>query len=190
MKKIIVLIVISALGFSLNAQSRKERKAEKKAQLETKYQELKGLIDSKQFMFEANWAIPLGNDVSNIGLNIPGGGAVFQGGRVDISNNSNFLKLNGASADLFLPFFGRVFVPDITSSSRGIQFKGEIQDYTVDYNKKKKRAIVKFNAKNYGDFLKFILNISASGKTTVSVNSTKRQSITYDGFLAPLHDQK
>lgn len=44
-------------------------------------------------------------------MNIPGGGAIFQGGRVDVSSNSNMIDINGNDADVFLPYFGRVFFP-------------------------------------------------------------------------------
>lgn len=183
-------MLVSSFTFSMHSQSRQERNAEKKAKLEAEYNQLKDLVASQNFMFEANWAIPLGNDVSNIGLNIPGGGAIFQGGRVDISNNSNFLKLESDNADLFLPYFGRVFFPKRTSTSRGIQYKGEINDYKVDINEKKKRITIKFNAKSEGDFLKFIITVYAGGKTSVAVNSTNRQTITYDGQLKPIESDK
>ncbi|RZN83508.1 MAG: DUF4251 domain-containing protein [Winogradskyella sp.] len=184
MKKFILLLVfgifISSSSFS---QTRAERKQAKKERIENQYSETKALIESGNFKFEAKWAIPLGNDISNLGLSIPGGSAIFQGGRVDISNNSNMVSIDGNNADVYLPYFGRVFFPKRVSNERGIQYKGEIEDYTVDYNEKKKIIILKFKANSPGDFLKFIYRINYGGSTTLTVNSTNRQTISYNGRL-------
>ena len=109
MKRLVLLLIVSFITLPILSQSRAERRAEKKAKIEAQFIETKALIESQEFVFEANWAIPLGNDVANIGMNIPGGGAIFQGGRVDVSSNYNMIDINGNDAEVFLPYFGRVF---------------------------------------------------------------------------------
>ncbi|WP_299116806.1 DUF4251 domain-containing protein [uncultured Winogradskyella sp.] len=190
MKKSILILVLSLFVSSISfSQTRAERKQAKKERIETQYNETKALIESGSFQFEAKWAIPLGNDISSIGLSLPGGGAVFQGGRVDISNNSNKVSIDANNADVYLPYFGRVFFPKRISNERGIQYKGEIEDYTIDYNEKKKVITIKFKADSPGDFLKFIYRINYGGNTTITVNSTNRQTISYNGKITALKEK-
>ena len=186
MKKYVILFVITSFCLSSFSQTRKERKAQKKAELEINFNETKSLLESKNFVFKANWAIPLGNDVALIGQNIPGGGAIFQGGRVDVSSNDNFIKLTDGEADVFMPYFGRVFFPKRNPQENGIEYKGSIDEYQVEINDKKKSFVVKFSANPSDDFLRFIVKISADGYASVSINSTNRQSITYNGYITPL----
>jgi len=187
MKKLIVfiLIVFSVLQVS-NAQTRQERRAEKKAKLEVQFFEIKNLIDSKNFSFNANWAIPLGNDISNLGLTLSGGAGIFQGGRVSISSGSNFIKVNDTIADVFLQYFGRVFFPKLNNNDGGIRYDGTIETYEVEVNEKKKSIQVVWTANPKGDFLKFFMRINANGSASVAVTSTNRQSITYNGTISAI----
>ena len=125
----------------------------------------------------------MGNDVANIGTNIPGGGAIFQGGRVDVSSNSNSIEINGNDANVFMQYFGRVFFPKRNPNENGIQFKGEIETYKVEVNEKKKSISITWTANPKEDFLKFFMKVNANGYTTVNVTSTNRQAITYNGTL-------
>lgn len=186
MKKILTLCFILSFSINLTAQTRKERKAEKKEQLETQYQSIKELIESGSFNFEALRAIPLGNDVANIGLSLPAGSAVFQGGTVNLTGNTNYVNINDGDADIFLPFFGRVFIPKRNPSESGIKYKGEIIKYKTSFNSKKKRIILSFDAKKNNESLKFSFIITPGGHARLTVNSSTRQSISYMGKIKPL----
>ncbi|ARV08544.1 hypothetical protein BTO05_02400 [Winogradskyella sp. PC-19] len=187
MKKLIILsllvVLFSNFGFS---QSRAERKQAKKERLKEEYNSKKELIDSGKYMFEARWANPLGNEVANIGQNIPGGAAIFQGGRVDVSSNENFVNINDKKADLFLPYFGRVFFPKRINNQGGIKYQGDITNYRVNINDNKKVIMIKFGAKTENDYLKFAYRIISGGSATLTVNSTNRQTISYNGNIKPL----
>ena len=183
MKKIAVLIIIFSFFSASFAQSRKEIRAERKAKLEADFSKTKDLITSNNFMFEANWATPLGNDVANISRNFIGGNAVFQGNRVNLSSNTNFIKITDTTADVFLPYFGRVFFPTRNPNDTGIAYKGDIENYSVDINEKKKHILIKWEANPDGDNIQFIMKINASGYATVGVNSMRRQNITYNGNI-------
>ncbi|TCK69284.1 uncharacterized protein DUF4251 [Winogradskyella wandonensis] len=188
MKKLVLLVTIIAFNLSVFSQSRQERKAEKKAQLEAAFLQTKTLVESQNFQFEAQWANPLGNDATNIGLSLPGGAAIFQGNRVDVSTNPNFLKLTDSKTDLFLPFFGRVFFPNRINNQGGIEYKGEIDNYDLDINDKKKIINIKFEAKTSDDFIKFHFRITAGGNARLTVNSTNRQIISYDGQIEAIEE--
>ena len=68
-------------------------------------------------------------------------------------------------------------------NENGIQFKGEIETYTVEVNVKKKSVSITWKANPKGDFLKFFMKVNANGYTTVNVTSTNIQAITYNGSL-------
>ena len=87
-KLFLLLVLFGFLNFSVFAQqkSKKELKAEKELQ---KQKETEALIDSKNFVFEAQKVTP-------------------QGGRLIILDyNTYFLKFNAEKTTCDLPFFGR-----------------------------------------------------------------------------------
>lgn len=191
MKKIIpffiLCLTINTISFS---QTRLEKKNAKKEKIAQKFKAIVSLVESGNFKFEADWATPLGNDVANIGLGLRGGGAVFQGGRVNLTSIDNFVHIKNKNADIFLPYFGRVFFPTRNLNDNGINYKGNLDDYSISVNKKKKRLILKFNAKKPNDSIKFQFVINADNGARLTVNSTKRQSISYTGVISELKVKK
>ena len=180
----VLFLVFSSFSFS---QTRAVRKQLKKERIETAYNSTKELIESGTFQFEAFWANPLGNDVANIGQNISGGGAIFQGGRVDVSSNDNFVNVDGKKTDLFLPYFGRVFFPKRINNQGGIKYKGDITNYRIKINDDKQIITIKFEAKTENDYLKFSYRINSGGSATLTINSTNRQTISYTGDIKILN---
>lgn len=180
-----LLLVLFCFGLSFS-QSRSERKQEKKERTEREYQSVKKLIESKQFQFVANWATPLDNTVSLIGQRLPGGNMVFQGNRINMIGNTNFLNLNMNNANIYLPYFGRVLFPRNYGAGSGgaIEFKGEIEDIDIKYNDKKHRVTITFNANKQDDDLQFNLQVNTGGSAFLTVQSINRQSINYYGKLS------
>lgn len=190
-KSILLLILISFVSNASLSQTWAERKQAKKERIEAQFLKTKALVKSGSFQFEAKWANPLGNDAVRIGQSLPGGVAVFQGNRVNLTGNSNFVKINQSQkADIFLPFFGRVFFPSRINNQGGITHNGKITDYSFTVNDKKKIITVKFNAKSQDDNLKLVLRISSGGTTILNVNSNNRQNIAYDGLISELSKEE
>ncbi|MCC1485076.1 DUF4251 domain-containing protein [Winogradskyella immobilis] len=189
MKKYILVLV--GIMFSLNlvvSQTRAEKKALKKETLKANYNKTKQLVESNKFEFEANWAFPLSGDITR--LNLSSGSTPFTGNRVDLSGNSNFVKLNVKDAKVFLPYFGRVFrVTANSRTSRGLEFEGTIEKYKVEYNDAKHRVEIKFTSKDKEDQLRYHFVITASGRATLNVNSNNRQAIRYEGKIRPLEEK-
>ena len=186
MKKSVLFFTLVVFTFNSFSQSRQVRKAKKKADLEVKFKATKALLESKSFQFEANWVNPLGNDAVRIGQSLPGSVAVFQGNRVSLTGNSNYVKITGDKANIALPFFGRVFVPSRINSNGGFNYNGNLDNYSVSINEKKKAITIKFKAKSDNDQLIFILRVNAGGGAILNVNSTNRQTIAYDGVVKAL----
>lgn len=86
---VLSLLIVYSCGSSSNAL--------KQQKLKNAYTKTKELVNSKQFQFEAQWANPLDNQAVSIASRLPGAQGVFQGNRVNLSGNSNYIKLD----DLF-----------------------------------------------------------------------------------------
>lgn len=190
MKKIWFFLIILGFGVGLHAQSKKERRVQKKAKLQSDYIATKSLIESGDFQFTADLAIPLGNEVVSIGQSLPGSAAVFQGNQINLFSNPNFLRITKNKTDISLPFFGRVFFPRRINNQTGIEYKGDIKDYSIDFNNKKKLINIKYNCDTTDDNLQIHLRVNADGNTRLVINSTNRQTISYQGNISKLDVEK
>jgi len=171
----------------MQAQTKAEKRALRLEKNETAFNEIKTLIESGTFQFEALSALPIGNDIAKISAAFVGGGNVFQGNRVDLTGNSNFIRINNQASELFLPYFGRVYrTPNYNKSASGLEFKGDIEDYIVEYNDSKHKIDIKFTVNKPQEQLQFHLVTTAKGDTSLNVNSSNRQSIRYLGKVKVL----
>lgn len=159
----ILLVLVSFLIAPVFAQekTKKELKAERALQ---KQKEVEALIDSKNFVFEAQKVNP-------------------QGGRVIILDyNTYFLKFNTEKTTCDLPFN----VP--YGGDGGIKFEGIPEKITVE--KKKKNYILRATVKGRDDVYNLMFTIFFDGGATLSVNSNNRASIFYNGEIeAPKTEQ-
>ena len=191
MKSYIVLFVTLFIASStIYSQSRAERKKAKKERIEKKYAESKQLIDSKSFLFEAEWANPVGDEATSMGRRMKGGVMVFQGNKIAIEDDGYYVEFKGNNIDMFLPYFGRVFLPSGYNSENGLIHTGKFSDLDIKHNDKKKRTIIKLSVKSSNDNHKLNLTVNAGGGTVLVVTSTNRQAISYDGELVPLQSKK
>lgn len=167
-KLLILLVLLCFFDFSVFAQekTKKELKAERELQ---KQKETEALIDSKNFVFEAQKASP-------------------QGGRtLNLDYNTYFLKFNTEKTTCDLPFFGRAFNVPYGGGDGGIKFEGIPEDIKIE--KKKKSYTIKAIVKGKDDVYTLYFNIFFDGGATLSVNSNNRAAISYDGEVeAPKAD--
>lgn len=161
-KKILILVFFSSLFISCFAQekSKKELKAEKEAQ---KQKEIEDLINSKNFVFEAQKVTP-------------------QGGRfLNLDYNTYFLKFKTDKTTCDLPFFGRAYNVPYGGGDGGIKFEGTPENISIE--KKKKSYIIKARVKGKDDVYDLLFSVFFDGGATLSVNSNNRASISYDGII-------
>ncbi|WP_243232620.1 DUF4251 domain-containing protein [Flavobacterium pectinovorum] len=129
-KLLVLLVILSPLSLPVLAQekSKKELKAERELQ---KRKEIQALVDSKNFVFEAQKVIP-------------------QGGRfLNLDYNTYFLKFNETKTTCDLPFFGRAFNVPYGGGDGGIKFEGVPEDISIE--KKKKSYNIKATVKGKDD---------------------------------------
>lgn len=163
MKNLLILALVFAI-FSANAQetekkSKKELKAEKKAK---QIEEVKAIIESKNFVFDARNANPM------------------KGRSVTLTSEYD-VKVTNDSIFSYLPYFGVAYSASYGGTDSPMIF--DVPFETCTQEKVKNGYMVKVEAKNDNDRLTFTFHISETGTTTLSVSSINRQSISYYGEI-------
>ncbi|NQU84987.1 MAG: DUF4251 domain-containing protein [Mariniphaga sp.] len=161
MKNLLILLLVFSVSLPLIAQekSRKERKAEREAQ---KAEKVSKLLDSKEFVFNATHALPMG------------GGSIYLTSSFD-------LKISGDSVYAYLPFYGVAYQAEYGGRNGGFEFQEPIKEYSVESIKSRKQII--FKVKTQKDTYNMVLSVSNSGNADLHVNSVKRQSIRFNGTV-------
>ena len=172
MKKLMLFAALVVLTVSVQAQtsekkSKKEIKAEKKAQ---QIAETKMLVDSKSFVFDASTANPM------------------KGRTVNLSTDYQ-LTIKNDSVNSYLPYYGVAYSGAAYGGGDSpMVFKQPLESYSSEVTKK--GYMVKFKAKNGNDVIDGTLHVSETGSTSLSVSSMNRQSITYFGNLTKIEEEK
>lgn len=165
----ILILLVCFWNFQVGAQekTKKQLKIEEKLK---KQKEIETLIDSKNFVFDAERVLPQGYRT------------------IILDYNTYFLKFNEEKIECDLPFFGRAFNVGYGSRDGGMKFEGQPENLKIE--KKKKYYEVKTSVKGKEDMYTIFFLIYFEGAATVSINSNKRASISYDGNIrAPKTDQ-
>ena len=164
MNKTIIIAVLIFTFAGIHAQepqklTRKERKALNKVKV---VEETKKMIDSANFVFIPSQVLPISMRSRNV-------------------DGTFRAKIQNDSIDSYLPFFGRAYSADYSSTEGPFTFNLPIENYSKE--KLKKEYLIKFDVKNMNDLVKFMFYISENGFTTLTINSTNRQGISYYGRI-------
>ncbi len=171
MKNIIILAFLILAIISVNAQdsekkSKKELKAEKNARLA---EETKALVDSKTFVFDARTVNPMRGGTRTLTTQY----------EVRVENDSLFS---------YLPYFGRAYSVDYGSTESPMTFDSPIVDYSS--KEAKEGYTIKIKVKKGSDNMDYTFQVSETGSTVLSVNSTNRQAISYYGEIKKKEEKK
>ena len=168
MKKLLALIVLLILVVNpIFSQTKEDKKAAKEATFLKEYEVMKAIVNAESYTFEGEWA------------------TTYKGRRINLISNPTFIKMDNKSADAFLPFFGRAFSgAGYGGTNGGIEFKGEVENYQVNFIDKKRKAIVKFKAKSKSSEIYDVSIIVNGNKTAiVNINSNNRTTMNYSGKI-------
>lgn len=160
----IVFFLLTALNLTVSAQqkSKKELKQEKELQ---KQNEIKELVNSQNFVFEAQKVTP-------------------QGGRlIQLDYNTYFLKFNQENTTCDIPFFGRGYNVAYNGDG-GIKFEGKPENVKIE--NKSKNINLRATVRGKNDVYDLMFRIFYNGTATLSVNSNNRAPINYDGIIYAL----
>ncbi|QXV64466.1 DUF4251 domain-containing protein [Mucilaginibacter achroorhodeus] len=164
MKRLLIIfsVVLSALFCitQVNAQTTKPTKKELKAQ------EVKNLVESKNFVFKATFMYPMG------------GGQRYLDRIYD-------LTIAPDTVTSFLPFFGVAYMNTgyTPNDDGGIKFTSTKFDYKVD-NLKKGGYRIFIKPNDITNRTQMYLEVYPTGYANLSVVSVNKQSIRYDGIVA------
>ncbi len=127
------------------------------------FESLQNMINAKNLTITSDWAFPLG------------------GNRVNLIGNPNFIKFKGDSVQAFLPYFGTVQVLADYGGDGGISFNGIPKSYEVIPQMENKDIKIKFEMNNKTENFQVTATLFKNGSANVSVNSSYRNSISYQG---------
>lgn len=159
----IYLLVAFVAVSNVNAQETKKETDAAAAE------ELKSLVESKNYVFEAYSALPLKGDIQKL-----------------IDDFSLTITPKKVMSDL--PYFGQIYQSSLVTTDGGIKFTSYDFEYSVQ-DRKNGGWDVRIKAKDIKYSPQMLLTILKTGATTLSVNSSDRQAISYNGEIKRTMDK-
>ncbi len=151
---ILFLFALASMN-TVNAQNTSSEK-------QTKETVIKNLIDSKNYVFTAKYVQPISGPIRHL-------------------TSEYDMKVMGDSIVTYLPYFGRAYSAPVNLSQGGIQFTSTDFNYTID--SKRKEWIIVIKPRESIDVRELTLRVFKNGSASLMVNSTNRQSISYNGVI-------
>lgn len=134
------------------------------------FEELSNLVNSREFVIESEWINPLG------------------GSRIYVSPGSNYLRFRSEEVEIFLPYFGVRHSGGGYGRNGGINYEGPPRELRITEDIDRKIELY-FRGKDEGEDLRFYVTLYPNGKANISVNSSQRNSISYQGDIIALPDE-
>jgi hypothetical protein len=159
LRNILILLLIAAAGLNIaNAQAaKKDKKPTKEAYVKIR-------VDAKRYTFLATYVLPQ------------------RGGGRQLTSDYD-LRVTPDSVISFLPYFGRAYF-DVPYGGADGGMKFTSTKFTYEIKEKKKGGWeVSIKPADVKNIDRLLLNISADGYASLSVNSTNRDFITFDGYI-------
>jgi hypothetical protein len=177
--------VFMALAMLLSScgSSKTQATAEQLAQLQS-------LVESRNFSFEAEFALPQTSQAyvgaANATLARAGGNTLS---RISLVGEGYFLTMKGDSVEAYLPYYG---VRDNFSEygrPDGIELDSEIEN--LKHAKKNSGAYqIRFDARKKTERFQITLDMFAGGKANLLIYSGQRDAIRYEGKTVPASEME
>jgi len=136
-------------------------KASKNEKKDASFEKMVTLIESGNYEFTAQSASPMGGKTVQI-------------------TSSYILTAKDGNLKAYLPYFGRAYNASYGGDG-GIDFDGEPSDFLVTKNPDKRNISIAFKIKNKDESYDCNLLVGYGGSGSLSVGSSKRQAISYQG---------
>ncbi|RXF71407.1 DUF4251 domain-containing protein [Arcticibacter tournemirensis] len=151
-----LLVIFTGLNEVYAQTSKKEERVRKAAAI-------KQMVSSKDFVFKAQFALPMG-------------GSSFQ------LTSEYDVQVKKDTVICFLPYFGRAYTAPMNPSEGGIRFTSKDFQYTVS-NKKKSGWDIVIKPRDVNNIQQLTFYISESGYGSVQVTDNNRQPISFNGYF-------
>ncbi|MBS7563368.1 DUF4251 domain-containing protein [Mucilaginibacter sp. Bleaf8] len=177
--------LILFIGLSIFTSAAWAQDSTKTARKAAKAADIKKLLEAKRFVFQAQYANPLGGGVTSLNGRLINITPNIGGSSGHVYLNYNYaVKVRPDSVIAYLPYFGRTtFDPPINSSEGGVKFTSTKFGYDVKQGKKG-NTIITITPQDAGYFRKMVFTVSSEGSTSLQMTITNRNAISYDGYIA------
>ena len=142
---------------------------------------LEKAVTTPQFHIQAEWALPLDNDATQVLNLLQPAGNIVNANRVFIDNGSHYIKVFTDSIAIHLPYYGTRQISGGLPGNTNIEVAQKLSQWTEESSKKSHIRNLQFEAKQKGEAYDIRIRLHAKGSATVVVNSSQRQSIRYTG---------
>ena len=136
------------------------------------FENLEQLTGDGRFAIEHEWALPM------------------RGSMIDLIGNTNFIRFQGDSVNLFLPYFGVRQSGGGYGSEGGLEYEGLAENLSLKKSSKGNSMILKFEADRGTENLDFIITLFADGTANTSVTSSQIDPISYRGHIRELQKEE
>lgn len=154
---LLLVVALLASPFAWAQETKAEKKAEKLA-------EVKALIESQNYVFNAQNAFPIGGRMRNI--------------------TSNYdLTVTKDSVVSYLPYFGRAYTADYNATRSPLDFKTKSFNYNVAPGKKDGWSVT-IEPKDNKSVQKMYLTVSSEGYASLQITSNDRTAISFNGYIS------
>ena len=159
--KYLVFIILLLIGTSVQSSNKDK---------EAKANEIKELVESQQFRFIAQTAIPRA------------------GSSINLTSYYDF-QIDSMEVSSWLPFYGRAYQVEYGGDG-GIKFEETARTLEIELNKKKKSYQVSIEVDTKKDNYKINMSVGLSGYASLDVISTYKQGISFYGIVEPIQDKE
>jgi len=149
-----------------------------------KTKELQEWIANKSFEIESDRANPkVTNGLSRIDPSLFGHGN--NSNNISLVGTPNYLRVNNDSVSAYLPYYGNRHIGVKLGSNTGaVQFNTVAKNYSSEYNESKNQTTIQFEAKDDTEVYNVTISIFSNLTTNITINSSQRSSIGYDGVIS------
>ena len=160
----LLVTLLSILVATAHSQEKSKKEIKEEEKLQNQMQ-IETLINSRNFVFIARFALPMGAR------------------QVNLTSNPNYIKFNPDLMDGFMPFFGTATAGIGYGGDNAIKFKDKPEVLNIE--KKKKNFQIDAQVKGSNDVYRLSLSVSFEGSSSLSIISNNRSTITYQGEIFP-----
>ena len=158
------VIVLLILAFSVTGLAQKDRKLSRHEKKQSGYEQMKKLIESRDFIFSATRAFPSGWR------------------SIDLITNPGTIIIKEDSVVADLPFFGRSYMGSYQGEA-GLKFSGTSKEEELKFIDKKYNVRYSFRVTSGSDTYKVYMDVTYDGDASVTIDSNNRATISYHGKI-------
>lgn len=142
--------------------------------------QLKNIVNTKNFEVNFDWANPLGINSGVVGLQnlMPPGSNI---NNISLIGNPNYFKVQKDSISMELPYYGQQRMSRGYNTDSGVKFEGKPTNYSAIFNENKNTYTLKYALKGEEESYDIILTLFPNKSSNLSLISSHRTSINYTG---------